>query len=88
MEAVSTTFRRPASSLSKRLTEARHEIGLTQTEMAKELGVSLAVLSRWENGHDEPRRGMVMAYALRCSVPLDWLEHGDAGEPGASLRSR
>jgi transcriptional regulator with XRE-family HTH domain len=66
----------PETTLAKRLVEARKHVGLGQTRMARELGVSISVLSKWENGHEVPRRGMIMAYALRCGVPLDWLEFG------------
>lgn len=33
---------------------ARQEMGLSQTSLAKELGVSFPTINRWENGHGEP----------------------------------
>jgi len=32
----------------------RHDLGLTQVEMAGRLGTSWVTLSRWENGHNRP----------------------------------
>jgi len=34
--------------------ELRHRLGLTQEQMAHELGVSWSTISRWENGHCRP----------------------------------
>lgn len=36
------------------LKRAREEAGLTQTELAKLLGVSFSSINRYENGHHEP----------------------------------
>ncbi len=30
--------------------------GLSQTEMAKKIGVQFATINRWENGHSQPTR--------------------------------
>ena len=38
----------------KMLKEYREKVLLTQTELAKELGVSFASVNRWENGQFEP----------------------------------
>ncbi len=34
--------------------ELREALGVTQEEFARELGVSLTTVSRWENGHGKP----------------------------------
>ena len=39
---------------SKIVKPLRGKILLSQQEMAKELGVSFAIVNRWENGHHEP----------------------------------
>lgn len=38
----------------EKIKELRHKMLLTQTEFAKELGVSLASVARWELGENEP----------------------------------
>lgn len=38
----------------KMLRKYREKVLLTQTELAKELGVSFASVNRWENGQFEP----------------------------------
>ena len=74
-------FTIPTETLGERLRRARVAAGLSVSELADELEVSRNSISRWENGHGErPRRALLLAYALRCSVPIEWLE-GD-------LRSR
>lgn len=36
--------------------QIRQYIGLSQTEMAKKIGVQFATINRWENGHSQPTR--------------------------------
>lgn len=39
---------------SKALKEIREKLLISQTDLAKMLGVSFATVNRWENGHFEP----------------------------------
>lgn len=39
---------------SKAIKALRENLLVSQTEMAKMLGVSYATVNRWENGHHEP----------------------------------
>jgi DNA-binding transcriptional regulator YiaG len=39
---------------SHRIRSLRQALKLTQEEFARELGVSFATVSRWENGHGKP----------------------------------
>jgi putative transcriptional regulator len=34
----------------------RHNLGLTQEEFAHRLGITVATVNRWENGHNSPTR--------------------------------
>jgi transcriptional regulator with XRE-family HTH domain len=38
------------SKLAQRIADARHEKGLTQTELASKLGISAQAVSKWERG--------------------------------------
>lgn len=71
----------PETTLGERLRLSRTRAGVSVQQMADELEISRTMISRWENGHERPRRGMLLGWALRCAVPVPWLEH-DAG--GAS----
>jgi transcriptional regulator with XRE-family HTH domain len=69
----------PEETLGERLQRARKHAGLGVQRMADELEVSRNAISAWENGRERPRRGMILAYALRCGVPIAWLEVGSLG---------
>ena len=45
---------------------ARQKMGLSQTELAKELGVSFPTINRWENGHSEPHNLVKRAFYDLC----------------------
>ena len=47
--------------------------------MATLLGVSRSMISRWESGREEPRRMVILSYALICQVPLPWLDRAAGG---------
>jgi transcriptional regulator with XRE-family HTH domain len=60
-----------------RLRIALEHAGLSIDQMAKHLGVSRATVSRWLNGRGgPPTRGYLIAFAMRCGVPLEWLTAG------------
>ena len=52
------------------IAERRHELGLTQQELAKRLNVTDKAISRWENGHGFPDIGTLepLAEALGVSI--------------------
>jgi transcriptional regulator with XRE-family HTH domain len=60
--------------------EMRHRMGLaleygsvSVNEMARELGISRTTISNYLHGRTQPRRGDLIAWAMRCGVPFDWL---------------
>lgn len=76
-----THGRIPALTLGWRLQMALGEI--SAQEMADNLGVSRATVSRWM--HDKgapPRRAYIAQWAMATGVPVEWLEHGNAPQPG------
>lgn len=58
---------------SDRLKELRHERGLNQIELAKQLGVSNGIISLWENNLREPGMYSLVQIAIFFDVSLDFL---------------
>jgi transcriptional regulator with XRE-family HTH domain len=71
----------PGWTVSDRLRKAREHAGLEQAELAADLGVSRNTVVNYERGRVEPRRPVLVAWALRTGVPLVWLVTGDASSP-------
>lgn len=57
----------------KRLKELREERGVSQPALAKELGVSRAIVSFWENGLREPTLSNLVALADYFDESIDYL---------------
>lgn len=70
----------PEWTLADRMRKSLEAAGLGVQEMADELGVTRGAVGKWINGHVTPRRPVLMAWALRTGVPLEWLETGDADD--------
>jgi len=67
----------PEWTLGWRLQRALAHAGVSVEDMATELGVTRATLSRWM--HDRgapPRAAYVKQWALVCGVPATWLLNG------------
>jgi transcriptional regulator with XRE-family HTH domain len=76
-EATSPAMVPPQWTLGDRLRKAREHAGLKQTEMAADLGIGRSSIINYESDKAEPPRPVLVAWALRCSVPYEWL----TGEP-------
>jgi transcriptional regulator with XRE-family HTH domain len=48
--------------------EARLGAGLPQAELAKRVGTTQSAISRWEQGHDEPRLSRLADVLRACGV--------------------
>ena len=46
---------------------ARMQLGLTQTELAQQLGLGYATINRWENGVTKPTKLKEYAFVQFCS---------------------
>jgi transcriptional regulator with XRE-family HTH domain len=73
----------PAFHVGDRLRKAREEAGLSQQDLAADLGIARQSVSNYESGRFRPRRPVMLAWAMRTKVPLEWLMTGVAG-PGPS----
>src|SRR5437762_3640819 len=60
-------------SLSKRLAEVRDLANLSQTDLAKRLGISSSLVSHWESGIRVPSESQVMELSRALGVSLDYL---------------
>ncbi|MCA6524035.1 MAG: helix-turn-helix transcriptional regulator [Pseudanabaena sp. M051S1SP2A07QC] len=58
---------------SNLISELQSRLNLTQTELAKKIGISYPSLSRWRNGHHQPSP---MAIALLKQAVLDLGDRG------------
>ena len=57
--------RKATTTFGHRFTEARLAAGLTQEQMARQVGVTLRVVQRWSSGEGEPS---AESLARICSV--------------------
>jgi transcriptional regulator with XRE-family HTH domain len=69
----------PEFSIGDRLRKAREDTGLTQGAFANEFGVTTRTIGRLEAATDRGtlKRALLLAYAMRTSVPLEWIETGE-----------
>ena len=65
----------PTWTLTDRLRKAREHADLTQKDLASELGVTVATVSRAERGEGITHRTLIQ-WAYITGVPLDWLNAG------------
>ncbi len=62
-----------SETLAERLKELRMEKGIGQNRLAKELGLSNASISYWENGKQEPSASAIFKLANFFEVSADYL---------------
>jgi len=67
------------SSMGRRIAARRIELGMTQAELAKKLGVSRQAVSMWETGdiHDIRGRHLTLLSSV-LDVTDDWILFGDS----------
>jgi transcriptional regulator with XRE-family HTH domain len=71
----------PAWTLGWRLQRALAAAGISTDQMARELGVHRATVSRWMNDRGAPPRpGIVRAWAAICRVSYQWLATGETAD--------
>lgn len=69
----------PQWTLGDRLRKARETAGVDREEMAADIGRSVRTISNYESGSTTAPLLVVRQYALRCQVPIDWLQSGSTG---------
>ncbi len=64
-------------SLSGQLTAMRHQVGLSQTEVAQLMGTSQSAVARFEAGDVDVRLSTIERYTNALGVRLEWrIERG------------
>ncbi|MEP1768624.1 MAG: helix-turn-helix domain-containing protein [Sulfitobacter sp.] len=66
-----------AATFGDRVAAARGAAGMTQTVLARRLGVRLATLRSWENDLSEPRANRLAMLAGLLNVSMMWLINGE-----------
>ena len=58
--------------LLSRLTEAREELGLSKTDLAKKINMTLGAISQYENGNSTPSPSALSKIALTLGKPIEF----------------
>ncbi|WP_425049512.1 helix-turn-helix domain-containing protein [Psychromarinibacter sp. S121] len=66
-----------SATFGDRLVAARDALGLSQADLARQIGVKLKTLSAWENDLSEPRANKLQMLAGVLNVSLIWLLNGE-----------
>lgn len=67
----------PEWDLADRLRKALRQADVGVQDMADELGLSRNSVSHYLSGRKAPKRSVLVTWALRCGVPVTWIETGD-----------
>lgn len=59
------------------MVRARRRAGLTQGEVSARIGTTQSAVSRWENGHEEPRLSNLVAVLRACGLQAELLVDDD-----------
>ena len=77
----------PEFELRHRMALALEWAQITRGEMRRVLGVHRNTVDNYLNGRTHPRRGDLVAWALRCGVSLHWLLNGEEPDPDDPVAS-
>jgi transcriptional regulator with XRE-family HTH domain len=66
-----------ATTFGDRLAGAREQAGMSQSALARRLGVKLSTLKSWEDDLSEPRANKLSMVAGLLNVSLPWLLSGE-----------
>ncbi len=61
------------SILATNIYELRQELGISQQELAKRVGVSQKAIDFWEKGINEPKASYIVSLAKTFNVSADFL---------------
>lgn len=80
----------PESELGKRILQAREELGITQNELARRVGIGGGALAKWNTGARGQRADVVTVFALAqaLGVRAEWLWLGRGPKKDTSMSTR
>lgn len=67
----------PEFEMRHRMSLALEYASVSVNDMAEHLGISRTTVSNYLHGRTKPQRAHLIAWALRCGVPFEWLVNGD-----------
>lgn len=71
------------ATFGDRVAAGREQMGLSQAELAKRLGVKIKTVSAWENDIAEPRANKLQMLAGMLNVSMRWLMTGEGADVSA-----
>ena len=75
-------------SIAERIAQALEARGMSQNDLARNLGVSRMTVSQWVNGVSEPRPENLLAIAMQLfDGDAFYLVHGPSREPEGGFRA-
>ena len=75
-------------TLGQRIQKGRKEAGLSQEELAEQLGVSRQAVSRWENDNGYPEMEKIIRLSQIYQVSLDYLAGNEQEKPGEDISEK
>jgi transcriptional regulator with XRE-family HTH domain len=72
----------PSWTVGDRLRKARESVGLSQAELAADIGISRRSVSSYEASTKPPRKVALLGWSMRTNVPLEWLLEGQIPPAG------
>lgn len=79
MESAETTedwYSEDAATFGDRVAAAREQLGMSEEDLARRLGIKVDTLRRWENDLAEPRANKLQMLSGILNVSLRWLLTG------------
>lgn len=80
VSAVSSPEPIPQWTLGDRLRKARQFANVSTEEMATDIGRTVHTISNYERDFTRAPLLVLRQYAMRCNVPLEWLQTGEVAE--------
>lgn len=76
MTTVEQDYTDRAATFGDRVALAREARGMTQAQLARQLGLKAATVANWEQDRSEPRANKLQMLAALLSVSMIWLMTG------------
>lgn len=76
-------------AIAARMKSARKALGLSQQQVADQLGISRPHISNIENGNDNPSKTLLFLFCFKFDIDSSWLIRGEGYmQPALGLRKR